>query len=322
MADEVEVPDSSAEAALAMFRSEPDATGDSTAAQPEAAAATQDQAQDVDPAAQTEPAAEPQALTEEQLAADPRYQQLSEFQDSVKPIMEQFGVTDAKELTAQLSDSQVLYDIMSGKGLPSQLLDVMAQNEGWGAERKQAVAQDLAGWLKKNGYLKDDGAVPVKGDPNFKDPLADKLTRLERQLSDRDAAARQQQVSAHQAEVFKTVETKVTEFCKQKGLADAEDVGYYLNQIASQVNGNKAIIGRIKNGNFVDVQRLFAQVYNAEVKRASKFSQAQTKANDRKAANPRIPAGGAPPAPAAQAKRPLKTSDDRIAAATELWRQP
>lgn len=319
MADEVEVPDSSAEAALAMFNEAPAAEADpAAAADPNAQAADPAQA---DPAAAADPAAEPQALTEEQLAADPRYQQLSEFQDSVKPIMDQFGVPDAKELTAQLSDSQVLYDIMQGKGMPSQLLDVMAQNEGWGAERKQAVAQDLAGWLTKNGYLKDDGVAPVKGDPNFKDPLAKDVADLRKQLTDRDAAAQTAQVQAHQAEVFKTVETKITEFCKQKGLADAEDVGYYLNQIASQVNGNKAIIGRIEKGNFVDVQRLFAQVYNAEVKRAQKFSQAQTKANDRKAGNPRIPAGGAPPAPAAQAKRNLSNRDDRIAAATEQFRE-
>lgn len=314
-----ELQESSAEKAFDMFTTEPDATGDST---PVADPVVQDDAAATDPAAAVADPAEPQALTEEQLASDPRYQELSAFQDSMKPVMEQFGVPDAKELTAQLSDSQVLYDIMSGKGTPSALLDVMATNVGWNDQQKSAVAQDLIGWLNKNGYLKE-GAAPRGGekDAKFNDPLSKDVADLKKQLADRDAAVQQERVQAHQVEVFQKVEAKVAEFCNGKGLESKEDVAYYLSQIASLVNGNKAVIGRIEKGNFVDVQQLFAKVHNAEVARLTRHTAAQTKAQGNKAKNPRIPAGGAPPAPAAQAKRSLKNSDDRIAAATAAWNQ-
>lgn len=312
-----EVQESSAEKAFEMFTgTEADATGDSSAG---ADPVVQDDAAQADPAVVAD-AAEPQALTEEQLASDPRYQELAGFQDAMKPVMEQFGVPDAKELTAQLSDSQVLYDIMSGKGTPSALLDVMASNVGWNDQQKSAIAQDLIGWLNKNGYLKE-GAAPKAGEAKFNDPLTERFAKLEKTLADRDQSAQQERVQAHQAEVFQRVESKVAEFCKSKGLDSKEDVGYYLSQIASLVNGNKAVIGRIEKGNFVDVQQLFAKVHNAEVARLTRHTEAQTKAQGNKAKNPRIPAGGAPPAPAAQAKRSLKTSDQRIAAATDAWNQ-
>lgn len=317
MADDVEVeqPESSAEAALAMFNepAEPDA------ATPEIDAAVGEGHAEPD-AAQSDQPTEPQALSDEQIAADPRYQALSEFQDSVQPVMEKFGVPDASELTAQLSDSQVLYDIMSGKGTPSQLLEVMAQASHWTTEQRKGIAQDLIGWLTKNNYLKGDAASKT-GDPKFTDPLSKDVADLKKTLADRDAAAEQQRVQTHQLEVFKTVESKIADLCKAQKLSDPADVNYYLNQVAALVGGNKAIIGRIEKGNFVDIQKLFSQVHNAEVQRLTRHTAAQTRTQANKAKNPRIPAGGAPPAPAAQAKRNLGDRDSRIAAATAQFNE-
>jgi hypothetical protein len=97
-------------------------------------------------------------IPDEQLQKDPRFQALDKFQKEHKPIFEKYGVPDAKELDLQLADSAVLYDIMEGKGTPSQLLETMAQAGNWSKEQQQGVANDLIGWLTKAGYLKDGQA--------------------------------------------------------------------------------------------------------------------------------------------------------------------
>lgn len=251
------------------------------------------------------------ALTEEQLAADPRYQELSTFHDSVQPVLEQHGVPDAKELGLQLSDSRVLYDIMEGKGTPAQLLDVMAQNAAWSNEQKSAIAQDLIGWLTKGGYLKDgQGAAKTAADGKsvLADPLSEKVASLEKTINDGKAQQQTAERQAHQEKVFGQVTNKIGEFAKQKGITDPEDVGYYVSQIAAMVKGNAAIIGRIEKGNFVDIQKFFTEVHNADVRRLSRQSAALTRDQGNKNKNPRIPAGGAPPAPAGSPTQKLATT--------------
>lgn len=316
------------EAALAMFNA-----ANSTADGANAAGGSQDGDQAAGDGSGTagiegpqdgQPDAAAGALTEEQLAADPRYQELSTFHDSIQPVLDEHGIPDSKELGLQLADSQVLYDIMQGKGSPAQLLDVMAQNASWSNEQKSAIAQNLIGWLTTNGYLKDGQGKPAAGadgQRKFDDPLADKVASLEKTIADGKTQQQTAERQAHQQTVFKNVTDKIGEFCKQKGVADPEDVGYYINQVAALVNGNPAVIGRVEKNNFVDIQRLFTQVHNAEVKRMSRFSAAQSRTQAGKAGNPKIPAGGAPPAPAGQPTRKLATNREEAAANSERRRQ-
>jgi hypothetical protein len=82
-------------------------------------------------------------LTDEQLQADPRFQELSTLRDNVANLATEFGIPlddkgnpNLNEAKAQLSDASVLYEIMQGKGTPSALLDVMAQNAAGMTRRK------------------------------------------------------------------------------------------------------------------------------------------------------------------------------------------
>ena len=266
-------------------------------------------------------------LTDEQIQADPRYQELSGFRDSVVNALSDFpGLVDDKgqpnlaEASLQLKDASVLYDIMSGKGTPSALLEVMAQNAGWSDQQKQAIAKDLIGWLTKGGYLKDGQAAAAgKDKAGFKDPVQERLDKIEREHQTERQSAEQQRVKAHQEEVFKTkFLPNVEKLCTQKGIPK-EDFPAYAGQIAQLIQGNKAILSRIEKGNFVDIQKFFTQVYNAEVARLQRWTKAQTAAADKKKNQPRIPTGGAPPAAAGSAKTVnVKDRDSRIAAAADM----
>jgi hypothetical protein len=284
-----------------------------------------------DPAAAADPNADPAAvdpntgqITDEQLQADPRYTELTDFRDNVVNALQEFpglvddkGMPNMNEAALQLRDASVLYDIMQGKGTPSALLEVMGQNANWTPEQKQAIAQDLIGWLTKGGFLKDgQAAQPQAG---AKDPVTARLDKIENERKTEQQRQEQQRVQTHQKQVFDTkFLPKVKELAKQKGVPE-EDFADYATRVAGMINGNKAILARIEKGNFVDVQKFFTQVFNAEAARLQRWTKAQTAAAQKKTQNPRIPAGGAPPAPAGSAK-PInaKSREDRIAAAADM----
>lgn len=260
-----------------------------------------------------------EALSDEQLNADPRYQELAGYRSEVEGVLSEFDIPDLGEAKLQLADSQVLYKIVRGEGSPSQLLDAMAQNAGWSDQQKQLVANDLIGWLQKSGYLKGEQGQARKGDVT--DPLADRVSQLERSGKDAAAAQERAKVEAHRAEVFGRFEKRVGELCAQKKIP-AEYVADYVMKISNDIRGNKAMIDRIEDGNWVDVQRLFAKHHNAEVTRMQKFSAGQVRQHDNKQRqNPRIPAGGAPPAPAAAARPTLARNRNEAAANAEQRRQ-
>jgi hypothetical protein len=329
--------ESRADAALAAFSGDADPdpnTPDPNAPDPNAPDPNAPDPNAPDPNAPDPNAPDPNALTDEQLQADPRFQELSTLKDNMANLATEFGIPlddkgnpDLGETKLQLSDASVLYDIMSGKGTPSALLETMAQNAGWTAQQKQLVADDLIGWLTKSGYLKDGaaggGGKPAAGakpgDPGFKDPLAERLDKIENERKTERQSGEQQRQAAHQKNVFDTkFMPKVTDLCTQKGVPK-EDVADYADRVAKLINGNQAILKRIEAGNYVDVQRLFTQIHNAEVARLKRWTTSQTAAAQKRGNNPRIPAGGAPPAPGGSAKKvDVRNREDRIAAATEL----
>lgn len=263
-----------------------------------------------------EPSAE--GLTDEQRLADPQYQQLSAFKDEVENVFSEFNIPDAKEAKLQLSDAQVLYQIAQGQAPPSQLLDLFAQN--WQPAHVKQVADNLIGWLKDKGFLKDgQAAAPKQGEPGFKDPLAERLDKIENGQKTREQQEAAQKEQTRRETVFRDKYLPaVTKLCNQKGIP-AEDHLQYSNEIAAKINGNPAILKRIEAGNTVDIQKFFNEIHNAEVKRLERYNAARMKAQQQKNKNPRIPSGGAPPAPAGSAKK-VNTRDreSRIAAAADM----
>lgn len=265
-------------------------------------------------------------IPDEQLQADPRFKELNAFREEVQPVWDKYGIPDAKELDLQLADSKVLYDIMQGKGSPSQLLDVMTTSAGWTKDQVSGVAQDLIGWLTKQGFLKDGQAQNVgqtRGtDGKFKDPLEEKVENITKTLDQQKTEREQAQQRERQGKIFDSFTKKVGELMEAKGI-DKEDLHYYGREIRALIPPAQfdAVINRIEKGNFVDVQKFFDQIHTREAARLKRYSDKQVNnATRREKTTPRSPAGGNQPTPAAgQQKRNLQNRDDRLAAATAEW---
>jgi hypothetical protein len=276
-------------------------------------------------------------IADEVLQADPRYKEVAAFRDEVQPILDQHGIPDSKELGLQLADSAVLYQIAAGQAKPSQLLDVMAQNAAWSKDQVGAVAQDLIGWLTKQGFLKEGqvqnaGGENQNGNRQFNDPALERLDKLEREREEErrrgETEKTQKAEQERQSKIFNSYTTKVTDLLKAKGLVDDKgnvdpaDVDMYGRAIRALIDPKtfNAVIGRIEKGNFVDVIKLFDQVHSKETARLKAWTDRQTKsATRRDGTAPRVPAGGAPPAPAGKQQRNLRDRDERLAAANAEW---
>lgn len=321
--------DARQDAALAAFSGDDPAADPNAIADPNAGAGP-NAAAAADPNQADPNAADPnaaQGLTDEQRQADPRFQSLNEFRDNVVNTLSEFGIPvddkgnpDLNETKLQLSDSKVLYDIMQGKGTPSALLETMASAGHWSDQQKQLVAQDLIGWLTKAGHLKDgQAAAKPAAAGGAKDPVIERLDKIEQQRKDERTQAEQTRVQQHQTKVYnETFLPQVTKLCEQKSVPK-EYVEDYALGIAKLIAGNPAITKRIEAGNFVDVQKFFTQIHNKEVAKLAAWTKSQTAAAQKKTGNPRIPAGGAPPAPAGSAKKvDTRNREDRIAAASEM----
>jgi hypothetical protein len=228
-----------------------------------------------------------------------------------------------EEADLQMSDANVLYGIMRGEQPPSQLLDTMITVGNWQKQQIDTVAADLVAWLTKQGYVKE-GAAAVPGKAatgkdgqQFKDPLDERLTKIEKDNQAARDAETQRQQTAERDRVGKIFIDRVTELAKAKGV-DEKDVSFYLSQVAALVNGNPQVAKRVGLKNFVDINRFFDTVHNRELERLKRYNENQLKKQTNKNRNPKIPAGGTPAAPASQAKRNVANRDDRIAAAAEM----
>jgi hypothetical protein len=263
------------------------------------------------------------AIPDEQLQADPRYKEVAQFCDEVQPILDQHGIPDAKELGLALADAGILYQIAGGQAPPSRLLDVMIQNSGWSKEQVSGVAADLIGWLTKQGFLKGDQAGQQRGtDGKFVDPLEEKVNGLAKTLEEQKANETRAAEQQRQTKIFDSFRGKIGELIEAKGL-DKDDLDYYGREIRALIDPKvfNAVVARIEKGNFVDVQKLFDQVHSREAARLKRYTDKQlSTATQRQNAAPRVPAGGAPPAPkAGQQKRDLSNREERLAAAEAEW---
>ena len=255
---------------------------------------------------------------------------------ALQPVLAKYGIGDAAEAEARLADAALLYEIAAGKSSPAHLLNELASNGKWSSTQVGEVAQGLITWLSQRGFLAESAPnqeVAAVTESSVNDlPVVEKTALVENpgvvpgSLEQRVAAIeRDRQASAErQAQAAKVVEerrvydafnSKIKDLCSANQIP-AEDAGIYAQHVSGLVAGNREVLDRIAKGNFVDVQKFFAQIHNREIQRLQRWTNQQTRAKQARQDNaPRSTAGGAPPAPAGKVRRDLKSFEGRTSAA-------
>lgn len=275
-------------------------------------------------------------LTDEQRQADPVLKELNEFKTAIDAVFEKHGLgaaaeqngrTPHEEADLQLADANTLYQIMRGERTPSNLLDTMVTVGNWQKPQVDAVANDMMAWLTKQGYLKggqgaaqpgEKKSAAKAGDAGFKDPLEERLNKIETAQQQRDRQEQERVQKVERDRVDKIFVDHVNKLCTDAGIPK-EDQIFYAEQIAALVNGNPAITKRVGQNNFVDIKRFFDTVHNYELKRLDRYSKAQLEKQKNKDKNPKVTAGGGTAASACEAKRNFANRDERIAAGLQAF---
>lgn len=296
MADEVVVPAADTGAAPATPAAPVQSTEDralaawqasdpsKTAAQPMPAAAPA-----ADPnAAPVDPNAQPDPL--EGLKENPRVIELLAAEEQHKAFQEAlqglpYTVESPQELKAQLGDASMLYDIVSGKRSPSELLEVMMANNHWTPEQQNKVLTDLAQYIStKTGQPVAAAAAGQK----FDDPVQKELSEIKGKLTAREQAEQQAAQQAEQTRVQGTFNKWIDDKCKDF----PKDAEYYSHQVVAKIAGNDQILAQVAKGNFAQVNKLFAEARNADVERFKRWSNGLVdKSKAQQAALPRQPNG-------------------------------
>lgn len=234
------------------------------------------------------------------------------------------------ELKAQLEDSAALYGIIDGKLHVSQLLNTAAKN--FGVDTAKRIYLEVKEWAKANAeHLGDAYSEGDDGgdEGEFDDPLQKQIASLtklvgtlQQQIRTRGTAAAgtegEEATHRERTEVFNKFQGHIQALAKKRNL-DAEDTKEFVDAIAKRVGGNKAILARIKNGKFVDVDRFFTEQYNRLAKKIVKMSNRRVdnkKIRDKKV--PKNPASSASASSAATNEARPKTRAERIAAAKDF----
>ncbi len=217
---------------------------------------------------------------------------------SWQELAENYGAKSPEQFKPLLDDLQAMYAVLEGRAEPGPTLDFIRKSHP-GAFEKIA------------NYFAAETARP-QGENAEQNPLAEKVNRLERAWQSREDQAERQRV-------FATFTDKVKELGKATRL-DGDEIEDYATRIAAKIGGDPKIIERIARGNFADVQRLFTEVHNRELERLKRNLDSQVASKTRRNQTlPKVPAGGAPPAPTATPKHSLATWEERTAAAREEW---
>jgi uncharacterized protein YhaN len=272
---------------------------------------------------------------------EPRFQEIYKENGERKAQLDEFSkiFTDTGEnklgytidstetLTGVLQDAYTLYDIAGGKKSVAELLTTFEKN--WSKEQFQTVLQDMANFAASKGVKIDEKAAAEK-------PWEAEINKLRNELGETKSAQAAREKKEKQDAEYKTqmetvvapFEKKVSELCIASGLdskVDAEEIGDYLNAVSDAIGRDKnaaKIREQIAKGQFGEVERLFTQYHNKLVARAKRLGDTVLKQKiDKEKTIPKVPAGGAGPAPKPKAteKRDLSTADGRLAAAKEEW---
>lgn len=241
-----------------------------------------------------------------------------------------YTIDSDETLKGVLTDAYTLYDIAGGKKGVAELLTTFEKN--WKPEQFTAVLQDMANFAASKGIKIDDKAVADK-------PWEKEINALRNELGETKKAqtAREDREKAVKEEtermdtVVTPMITKVTELAKAIGLdpkVDQEEIDDFCNHVSAAIGADKnkaKIIEQVKKGQWGEIERLFTEHNNKLVARAKRLADTVLKAKiDKDKTIPKVPAGGAAAAETKKgtgAKRDLKTSEGRVAAAQEEWKK-
>lgn len=256
---------------------------------------------------------------------------------ALEPVFAKYGIGNASEAEARLADAALLYEIAEGKSSPAKLLNELASNGKWNSTQVGEVAHGLIAWLSERGFLtgpapnqgtaaEKEGGPETSGSAGTAPPVVEKTgvapDSLEQRVAaierDRQASAERQAQAAKVLEerrVYDVFNSKIKDLCSANQIP-AEDAEIYAQHVSGLVAGNREVLDRIAKGNFVDVQKFFAQIHHREIQRLQRWTNQQTRSKQARQDNaPRSPAGGAPPAPAGKMRRDLKSFEGRTSAA-------
>lgn len=274
---------------------------------------------------------------------EPRFQEIYKERNEQKATIDAFqGIFTDKDgklgytidstetLTGVLADAYTLYDIAGGKKGVAELLTTFEKN--WKPEQFKAVLQDMANFAASKGVKIDEKAAADK-------PWEKEINAVRNELAETKKAqtVREERELAQKTERerYDTIVTpmigKVTELCKAAGLdpkQDAEEIADFCNHVSSAIGADKnkdKIIEQVKKGQWGEVERLFTEHNNKLIARAKRLGDTLLKQKlDKDKTIPKVPAGGAAASETKQgvpAKRDLRTSEGRIAAAEQEWKK-
>jgi hypothetical protein len=223
-----------------------------------------------------------------------------------------YAVTNPQEMKSQLTDAAMLYDIVSGKRKPSELLEIMEANNHWTAEQKTQLYSDLAQYISaKTGQ---PVAAKAQGQ-EFTDPVQKELAEIKGKLTAQEQKEQQAVQEAEQKRVNTAFEGKVAEFCKDF----PDDAKFYGERVAQKIAGNPSIIAAVAKGNFAQVNKLLLEERNADVQRFERWSRGLlAKKESDKNAIPRSPNGQF--TPSAPAKMTFKNAEEAEAHRLKMFR--
>lgn len=223
-----------------------------------------------------------------------------------------------------LEDAKALYEIADGKRSPDEMTSLLKQQYPRALQAiAESAAKQLGLKLAKPEDLKDAGP---------KDPALERIEALERERQQERDQVQQRQVQETRQKAFtgftEAINTELNKTMPwlKDAPADVKEfmTGLFAVQTSGLINGNKDILGRFEKGNYTDAQRLFTEVNNKMLGAFQAWAKglvAQKTAQVNN--NPKIPARGAPPAPAGSAqKRDLTSFEGRSAAAMAEFDNP
>ncbi len=236
-----------------------------------------------------------------------------------------------EQLKNQVADARYFYDILEGKIEPATLLEFLQQNyppvfqkivrtvaEGLGVQASNPASSQAPSQAPNKAGEASEKAGDKAAEPN---PLERKVGELEQWRQQQEAQQRQQETARQRMKAVESLQKKVGELAQAQGL-EAEERAEFEHYISARIGTDPEARERLEKGNLVDIEKLFTERSNALEAMFQRRSERLLKSKqDRERSIPKIPAGGAPPAPATVQRPDYSTAEGRISAAMEQWKQ-
>lgn len=314
---------SSAERALAYLNDNPEPPAASAAVVPGAESAAAAQAAPAgDQAAADKAAADAAAAAAAQAPPiDPKNWIAAEpIQQAITSVLGDYakgpdGKVTGDQLNLVLEDAKAIYEIADGKRPPDEMLSMMKENYPKAFDNLLKKAMELGG-VKPNAAAEDPAQKEIR----------ELRERLDKQDRVKEEAQLQEKRQATVTGFFDQVKTNLSKQYPGLDAKQLEDITDLYAFFGSAIAGRDPnVVKRFESGNWADAQRIYTEFNNRMVGIVQAMNKhLVTTVQQRNAANPKIPAHGAPPAPAAPQKNNAnlaKDRDERLRVATDYLRE-